>query len=291
MLELELVDVNGIVLATDKLLRRLIGEDVELVTVAGAETRAVNSDPGQLEQVLINLALNARDAMPAGGKLTIETETVEHDGAPTLRLRVSDTGEGMDEATRARAFEPFFTTKEPGRGTGLGLATVYGIVLQSGGTVDVESEPGRGATFTILLPHAAAALPETAPPPSSPGGTETILLAEDEDTIRTLARRVLVERGYTVLEARHGGEALALAGQHEGALDLVLTDVVMPQMSGTELVAQLAAVRPGLRVLFMSGYVGEASLRHGLDAGGASFLDKPFTPDGLARAVRDALDG
>jgi len=252
----------------------------------------------------MNLAVNARDAMPTGGKLTIETANVEHDPdyarereAALLRrfvmLAVSDTGIGMDEATKARIFEPFFTTKEPGKGTGLGLATVYGIVQQSGGFIWVYSEPGHGTTFKIYLPQVEAPLEGRAvgaAPGDLPRGTETILLVEDAAAVRAVTRQVLERQGYTVLEAAHGAAALQTAAGHPGPIHLLLTDVVMPVLSGRQLADQLARLRPDAKVLYASGYTDDAVVRHGVLEAGISYLQKPFTADSLARKVREVLD-
>jgi len=301
----QVVNLGDVVYGVEKMLRRVIGEDVDLVTVLGADAGAVKADVGQLEQVLMNLAVNARDAMPTGGKLTIETANVEHDpdyareqeAAPVSRfvmLAVSDTGTGMDEATKARIFEPFFTTKELGKGTGLGLATVYGIVRQSGGFIWVYSEPGLGTTFKIYLPQvdapAQAGTATSAPGPSRQG-TETVLLVEDAAAVRSVIHEALARQGYTVLEAPNGGEALAIAARHPGPIHLLLTDVVMPGLSGRQLADQLARVRPDTKVLYTSGYTNDAVVRHGVLESGIAYLQKPFTLDGLARKVREVLDG
>jgi signal transduction histidine kinase len=304
VLEPKVFNLNAIVTDTAKMLRRLIGEDIELNTTLEPGLRRVRADPGQLEQVLINLAVNARDAMPQGGKLTIETanaelhETYTHAYAdlppgPYVMMAVSDTGCGMDEATKARIFEPFFTTKGPGKGTGLGLATVYGIVKQSEGHVAVYSEPGRGTTFKIYLPVAEERVPSGK---SHPGlqparpGTETILLAEDEPALQALARHVLQSHGYTVLEAGQGDKALRIAQDYKGTIHLLVTDVVMPAMSGRQLAERLAANRPGVKVLYLSGYTDDAVVRHGVLQAETAFLQKPFTPGALAQKVREVLD-
>jgi CheY-like chemotaxis protein len=298
------LDLNAVVNGLDHMLRRLIGEDVELVNALAPELAPVRADPGQVEQVIVNLAVNARDAMPGGGKLTIDTANVEldtvfaraHAGAipgSYVRLRVADTGVGMDAATRAHLFEPFFTTKAVGKGTGLGLATVYGIVKQSGGYIWVDSEPGHGTVFAIFLPRTSGT-PEPAVSPQSSAaparGTETILLVEDEESVRTLSHRALSRLGYQVLAAPSGADALRVAERHGGPIHLVLTDVVMPGIGGRELVRQLGAIRPGTKVLYISGYSDEAIARHGVLDPGTAFLQKPFTPDGLANKVRAVLD-
>jgi len=296
------VNLSAVVQSVEKMLHRVIGEDVELVTSLDPDVGAVKADVGQLEQVLMNLAVNARDAMPTGGKLTLETGNVEHDpdyareqqASPVRRfvmLAVSDTGVGMDEATRARIFEPFFTTKEPGKGTGLGLATVYGIVQQSGGFIWVYSEPGRGTTFKIYLPQVDAP-PDAAGVAATelPRGTETVLLVEDAAAVRAAVRQVLERQGYTVLEAPHGNAALALATAHDGPIHLLLTDVVMPGLSGRQVADQLKQLRPDTRVLYASGYTDDAVVRHGVLEAGIAYLQKPFTTGSLARKVRETLD-
>jgi PAS domain S-box-containing protein len=300
----QIVNLGDVVYGVEKMLRRVIGEDVDLVTVLGPDAGAVKADVGQLEQVLMNLAVNARDAMPTGGKLTIETANVEHDpdyareqeAAPVSRfvmLAVSDTGTGMDEATKARIFEPFFTTKELGKGTGLGLATVYGIVRQSGGFIWVYSEPGLGTTFKIYLPQVdavAEAGAGAAATGTSRRGTETVLLVEDAAAVRSVIHEALARQGYTVLDAPNGVEALQIAASHPGPIHLLLTDVVMPGLSGRQLSDALAAVRPDTRVLYTSGYTDDAVVRHGVLESGIAYLQKPFTVDGLARKVREVLD-
>jgi CheY-like chemotaxis protein len=304
VLQPKVLDLNAVVAGMDSMLRRLIGEDIDLVTVLEPALWCVRADPGQLEQVMLNLAVNARDAMPTGGKLTIETGNVELDEGYASRhvavkpgsfvlLAVSDTGMGMDEATRSRIFEPFFTTKEQGEGTGLGLATVYGIVKQSGGSIWCYSEPGQGTAFKIYLPRVDEAVEslEPAPPAAEPQrGTETVLLAEDEDELRSVAREILEMYGYTVLEAHHPDEALLIAERHSGPIPVLVTDVVMPKMSGRDLARRLAPLRPEMRVLYISGYTDEAIVRHGVLDPGTAFLEKPFNPDELARKVREVLD-
>jgi len=302
MLQPQLVDINTLVKQLERLLRRLINEDVELVTALAPDLHRVTVDPASVEQILVNLALNARDAMPIGGRLTIETANVELDDTyavthvsmkpgPYVMLAVSDTGHGMDAETRARVFEPFFTTKEQGRGSGLGLATVYGIVKQSGGYIWVYSEPGHGTVFKAYLPQTAPAsdAPGLPDDTTEPVGWETVLLVEDEDLVRVLAREVLRRHQYNVLEAHHGVEALKVAEHHPHDIHLLVTDVVMPQMSGRELADRLAVVRPSMKRLFMSGYTDHA-LVHDQVTRGFAFLQKPFTPDVFARKVRSILD-
>jgi PAS domain S-box-containing protein len=297
------VNLSHVVQGVEEMLRRVIGEDVDLVTSLDPDVGAVKADVGQLEQVLMNLAVNARDAMPTGGKLMLETANVEHDpdyvreqeASPVRRfvmLAVSDTGIGMDEATKARIFEPFFTTKEPGKGTGLGLATVYGIVHQSGGFLWVYSEVGRGTTFKIYLPEVDAPVSSTGDAAATdlPRGTETVLVAEDSEAVRAVTRQVLERQGYTVLEAPHGNAALALAAAHDGPIDLLLTDVVMPGLSGRQLADALTKLRPATRVLYASGYTDDAVVRHGVLEAGIAYLQKPFTIANLARKVRETLD-
>jgi len=300
----QVLDLNAAVANMEKILRRLIGEDIELETVQRPDLGMVKADPAQIEQVIMNLAVNSRDAMPQGGKLIIETANVELDGAyagshvavspgPYVMLAVSDTGVGMDAETRARIFEPFFTTKERGRGTGLGLATVYGIVKQSAGNIWVYSERGRGTTFKIYLPRAeevVVAAHVFAAQATPPRGSETILLVEDEDGVRSLVRRVLQESGYTVLEASRPNEALTTCQQYEGLIHLLFTDVVMPQMSGRELAEKLSPLRPEMKTLYMSGYTDVAILHHGVLDPGMPFLQKPFTTEAIAHKVRQVLD-
>ena len=295
---------NDVVANMDKLLRRLLGEDVELRTVLASDVAAVKADPSQLEQVVLNLAVNARDAMLNGGRLTIETQNVELDqeyvrghlsaqpGAYVM-LAVSDTGVGMDATTQARIFEPFFTTKEKGKGTGLGLATVYGIVKQSGGWIWVYSEPGHGTSFKVYFPRASEAAAPVAPSPASPlsvRGSETVLVVEDDEMIRNLVQKVLKANGYTVLVAAGGRDAERVAGQHPGPIHLLMTDVVMPGMNGREVAQRLAAARAGIRVLYLSGYTDDAIVHHGVLKPGVAFLQKPFTPAVLGRKVREVLD-
>jgi two-component system cell cycle sensor histidine kinase/response regulator CckA len=303
-LEARLVPINQLVMQIEKLLRRLIGEDVELVTIVAAAQDIVQADPGRLEQVIMNMVVNARDAMPGGGKLTIETGIVhlsESFSAKQLgvtpgqyvTISIVDTGIGMDEATQSHMFEPFFTTKSPGHGTGLGLATAYGIIRQSGGAIRIMSDLGKGTTVRIYLPAAhthAAAAPEKAVHSGPLTGAETILLVEDEARVRKLIVDVLTARGYGVLEATRGEEALRLCKLHRGDIDLAVVDVVMPEISGPDLVRQLAPMRPRMNVLYISGYTDEAIVHHGIPESGAAFLQKPFLPDALARKVREVLD-
>ncbi|HXA97107.1 MAG TPA: response regulator [Candidatus Dormibacteraeota bacterium] len=304
VLEPRVLDLNGTVTGIEPLLRRLIGEHIEIAVRRGSDLGRVKADAGQLEQVILNLAVNARDAMPQGGRLVLETSNATLDETATRRaldvepgayvlLAVTDSGHGMDAATQAQIFEPFFTTKEVGKGTGLGLSTVYGIVKQSDGFIEVESEPGQGASFRVFLPRVEEAAPsgdEAKAPASRPRGSETVLLVEDDEALRMLAREILTVQGYAVLEAASPVEALRLHQSHAGTIHLLLTDVVMPQMNGQQLADRLLAERPDLAVLFMSGYTGAAlAQRAGGEFGGA-FLPKPFTPDGLSRRVREVLD-
>jgi two-component system cell cycle sensor histidine kinase/response regulator CckA len=304
VLEPRVLDLNTIVSDTEKMLRRLIGEDISLTTIMDPALERVKVDPGQMEQIILNLAVNARDAMPQGGKLTIETGNVRLDESyaqahPEVKpgryvlLAVSDTGCGMDEATKAHIFEPFFTTKGPGKGTGLGLATVYGIVKQSGGFIYVYSELGRGTTFKIYLPlvkETASRGKSVAGLRKSASGTETLLLVEDEDAVRALTRHALKMCGYTVLEAGHSDEAIRICKHHEGVIHLLVSDVVMPQMGGRQLAERLLAMRPKMRVLYLSGYTDDAVVRHGILQAEVAFLQKPFTINALANKVREVLD-
>jgi PAS domain S-box-containing protein len=298
------LDLDAVVADLEKMVRRLIGEDIEMVVSLDPDLGRVKADAGQIEQVVMNLVINARDAMPRGGKLTIETSNAEmddsyirrHAGAMTgsyVCLAVTDTGTGMDRETQSRIFEPFFTTKGPGKGTGLGLSTAYGIVKQSGGYISVDSELGKGTTFRVYLPrvfdsdHVVPAA--KAPQPST--GRETILLTEDEEGLRVLAKRILKAHGYVVLEASGGEDALRIAQAHPGPIHLLLTDAVMPGMGGSELARRITVDRPQTRVLYMSGYTDDAVVRHGLLEAGTAFIQKPFTTEALAGKVRAVLDG
>jgi len=298
------LDLNEVLANTEKMLKRILGEDVDFSLALGSDLGRVRVDPGHIEQVVMNLAVNARDAMPKGGKLTIETANVVLDDSYVrthlparsgrfVMLAVSDTGVGMDKATQARIFEPFFTTKPKGQGTGLGLSTVFGIVEQSGGTLWVYSEPGCGTTFKIYLPFVDAEVEAVRPAlaPTTLKGDETILLVEDEDQVRVIAGAVLRRYGYKVLVARNAGEALLLCEGHPGSIDVLVTDVVMPQMSGPELAQRLAVGRPEMRILCMSGYTDDSIVRHSVLQPGVAYLQKPFTPQSLATKVREVLDG
>jgi PAS domain S-box-containing protein len=304
VLQPRVLDLNAVVAEVEKMLRRLIGEDIHLLATPGAGLGYIRADPGQIEQVLMNLAVNARDAMPKGGGLILETANVVLDEAyasahPEIRagrfvmLSVTDTGEGMDAATQARAFEPFFTTKSAGKGTGLGLATVFGIVQQSGGSVSVDSELGVGTTCRIYFPRVEEAPSRPfpgAPDAPPPRGTETVLVVEDEETLREMIREILESAGYTVLESSDPDEALFKISTLDAPVRLLLTDVVMPGLSGPELAQSVRIARPGIQVLFMSGYTDEAMGLHGVLGAGTNFIQKPFTPEGLLRKVRDAID-
>jgi CheY-like chemotaxis protein len=281
LLQPVLLDLNGLIRNLEPALRGLLGPRVALELACETGLRSVRADPAQVEQVLVNLAVNARDAMPQGGRLTLETANVEGDpSGPQVRLTVRDTGQGIAEAVRPHLFEPFFTTKGVGQGSGLGLAAVHGIVGQSGGRVEVHSEVDRGTAFVIHLPAVGGPPPR----PASPGG-ETVLLVETEDGVRALTRLVLQTSGYHVLEARDGDEALALAAGHAAPVPLLVTGVVMPCMSGTQLAERLRPLRPEMRVLYLSGYPDAALGRHG-----AAVLETPFSPAALVRKVRELLD-
>jgi PAS domain S-box-containing protein len=303
ILKPEVLDLTRVIEDLETTIHRVGGEDVELVFALARDLASVKADPGQIEQALLNLVVNARDAMPDGGTLRIEARNVTLDAAyaadhpgtrpgPHAMVAVSDTGVGMDEVTRQRIFEPFFTTKALGKGTGLGLSMVYGIVKQSGGSIDVSSEPGRGATFRIYLP-AVSERPVSRPAVTVPAvarGKETVLVVEDEPALRELTTRVLTGAGYTVLQAGTGAEAVALLERHPGTVDLLFTDVVMPGMTGRELAVRLASLRPAMRVLYTSGYTEDAILRYGVLDDASRFLTKPYTPAELRRRIREALD-
>lgn len=304
VLQTEILDLHGILKDLDKMLRRLIGEDIDLNTKIDAELWKVVADPGQIEQIVMNLVVNARDAMPAGGKVTIEATNVELDEAyarshdsvtpgPHVMLGVSDTGSGMDAATLARIFDPFFTTKEKGRGTGLGLSTVHGIVKQHGGHIWAYSEPGEGTSFKIYLPKALGTeqeVTEVSDEVVDFRGRETVLVVEDEPAVLRLAVRVLERKGYTVLKARDGLEGETVANAHQGQIDLLLTDVVMPKASGKQLAEKLLVSRPDLKVLYMSGYTDNSIVHHGILDANTHFLEKPFSLNALAKKVREVLN-
>jgi two-component system cell cycle sensor histidine kinase/response regulator CckA len=302
VLEPQVLDLNGLLRDSERLLRRLLTENLELRIVLAPEIGRIRADPVQLRQVVLNLVVNARDAMPDGGLLTLETQNADIDAEYTARhglvsagryvlLAVSDTGVGMDAETKGRIFEPFFTTKERGRGTGLGLATVYGIVQQSGGFIWVYSEPGRGATFKVYLPRVDAEVTAESerPVPESPRGSETIVLVEDDKQVRDLAERALERQGYTVRTAANAAEAMRLLESDAGPVHLLVTDVIMPGMNGRELAERLALFYPDLKVLYVSGYTDDVIVRHGMLGPDTSFLQKPFTPDALARKVSQVL--
>ena len=303
VIEPKVLDLNGVVVGIDKMLRRILGDDVDLISLSTTPLWRVRVDPGSIEQVIMNLVVNARDAMPTGGKLTLETKNVvldeafvrQHLGAKPghhVMLAVSDTGIGMDEQVQSRIFEPFFTTKEKGKGTGLGLSTVFGIVQQSGGSIWVYSELGKGTTFKVYLPSVDAPIDtlNSLEPRTSLHGSETILVVEDDDQVRAVARTILRKHGYLVLEARRAGEALIRSEAHSGVIQLLLSDVVMPQGSGPELAKRLAKARPDMKVLFMSGYTDDSIVRHGVLEANVALLQKPLTPESLATKVREVLD-
>jgi len=300
----EVLDLNQVMAGMDRMLRRLIREDLELITIPGPNLGTIRADRGQLEQIVMNLVLNARDAIAEGGRITIETARVELDQAfardhlgvtpgPYVLLSIADNGSGMDQATRSRIFEPYFTTKGNGRGTGLGLSTVYGIVQQCGGSIWVDSQPGKGTMFRIYLPEAQKELPLEAArsvPEPALRGSETILLVEDEDQVRSLAREILQRNGYRVLGLRSAGEALLTSEQYPGEIQLLLSDVVMPQMSGRQLANRLRAQRPSMKVLLMSGYGNDALPSDNAREGGLALIAKPLTPYALSHKVREVLD-
>jgi two-component system, cell cycle sensor histidine kinase and response regulator CckA len=303
ILEPRIIDLNAVIDGVAKMLRRLVGEHIELSVAGAAQLGSVRVDPGQIEQVLMNLVVNSRDALADGGKITIETANVmldaayaaDHAGVKAgayVMLAVTDTGAGMDAATRERIFDPFFTTKEMGSGTGLGLSTVFGIVQQSGGSIWVYSEPGVGTTIKVYLPQAdgpcdvVAVLPEVV----STRGSETILLVEDEQSVRVLTRTILERQGYRVIEAQSGGDALLICEQHAATIHVLLTDVVMPRMSGRKLAERLSTIRPQMKVLYMSGYTDDSIVRHGVLESGVAFLQKPITPETLSRKLREVID-
>ena len=304
VLKPQVIDLNSSVTSMVPMLRRLIGETIELSPALQADLGRVEADPSQIEQIIMNLVVNARDSMPRGGRVDVETANADLDATfarrhvPTrpgryVMLAVSDTGSGMDKATQAHIFEPFFTTKQLGKGTGLGLATVYGIVKQSDGYIWVYSEPGMGSTFRIYLPRvkgdiASESARVTPAPPRR--GSETVLIVEDDRTVRSLACEMLRLNGYTVLQAQDGREALDLVRRHGRPIHLLLTDVVMPEMSGRELARSVAGLEPGIGVLYMSGYTDGVIAHHGVLDAGVAYIQKPFTADSLARKVREALD-
>lgn len=307
VVELQVIDLNSLMVNIDMMLQRLIGEDVELVILPSENLGAVKVDPTQIEQVVVNLAVNARDAMPEGGTLIVETSNIEFGeeelknhpdmaAGPYVMFAVSDTGHGMSEEVKAHLFEPFYTTKEKGKGTGLGLSTCYGIIAQNKGYIWVYSEIGSGTTFKIYLPSSDV-IPQGTERPSGtksnelPRGSETVLLVEDEEQVRELAARVLRQQGYTVLQASNGVEALSIASRHaDGEIDLLLTDVVMPLIGGRELSIKLRDIHPNVRVIYTSGYTDEAVIRHGMLKPGTDFVQKPYSLAGLTQKIRSVLD-
>jgi PAS domain S-box-containing protein len=302
VLQPQVFNLNNLMKDVEPLIRRLIGEDIALKFGYSAETAMIRADKGQIQQVLMNLCLNARDAMPEGGEVTIRTATCEENGSglrahprlsegPCVCMSVCDTGSGIDASVLPHIFEPFFTTKETGRGTGLGLSTVYGIVEQSGGAIDVLSEPGQGATFIVYLPvvHESATPDPVEAQPAKVLSDATILLVEDDELVRRVTSSALAKNGYKVLEAVDGADALRVCQKFDGPIHLVLSDVIMPGLSGPETAAQLRRLRPGLRTLFMSGYMGERIIRHGIQESDFAFIEKPFTPQSLLRKIREVL--
>jgi CheY-like chemotaxis protein len=304
LLQPRVFSLNSLITDSSKMLKRLLGEDIELVTVLDPNVGQVKADAGQMDQVILNLAVNARDAMPQGGTLTLETRHIVLDEVYAekhlslqpgsyVMLAISDTGCGMDAHTLSQIYEPFFTTKERGKGTGLGLPMVYGIVQQSGGSIWVYSEPGHGTTFKIYLPRIeepAVKAEEKRAEPDSPHGSETVLVVEDDDLVRQLTCQALRKYGYQVVEAANGGEAILACERHQRPIPLMVTDLVMPQMSGRELAVRLRALQPQMQVLYMSGYTDDAVIRHGLLDPAVYFLQKPFTPSALAHKVLNVLD-
>jgi CheY-like chemotaxis protein len=305
VVEPKILDLNAIVKDTEKMLKRLIGEDISLTAALDPKLGRIKADAGQIDQVLMNLAANARDAMPRGGKLTIETANVGLDAeyasahpevrpGPYILLAVSDDGFGIDSATLSHLFEPFFTTKGLARGTGLGLATVYGIVKDSGGHLSVYSEVGSGTSFKVYFPRVdeEVALTDTPKPEAADtkDGKETVLLVEDEEDVRTFTRHLLHSFGYRVLDASDGVEAMRVSEQHREPIPLLISDVIMPRMGGRQLAENLKSVRPDLKVLFISGYTDDAIVRHGVLQSDVAFLQKPFTPTALASKVREVLE-
>jgi CheY-like chemotaxis protein len=299
----KVLDLNDLLTSMDKMLQRILGADVDLVSLPTLRLGRVRADPSNIEQVIMNLVVNARDAMPTGGKLTMETANVILDDAyaqahlgvspgPHVMLAVTDTGTGIEKATLARIFEPFFTTKESGKGTGLGLSTVFGVVRQSGGSVWVYSEVGKGTTFKVYLPRVDAAVETVGEtlPPTTLRGSEAILLVEDDDQVRIVARGILRRAGYHVIDARNAGEALLHSEKHPTTIHLLLSDVVMPQVSGPELAKRLASARPDMKVLCMSGYTDDSIVRHGVLEAHIAYLQKPITPEALSTRVREVLD-
>jgi CheY-like chemotaxis protein len=297
------LDLNLVILDMERMLRRLIEEDVDLKIITTPKLGAVTVDPGYLNQIIMNLVINARDAMPCGGHIIVETAEVDFymnhqtrsglaPPGPYVLMRVSDSGIGMDESIQSHIFDPFFTTKEPGKGTGLGLSTVYGIIKQSGGFIDLKSEPGKGSTFTIYFPRLEAA---TEPPKKERPqttlfrGEGTVLLVEDEDVLRNLLSKFLRLHGYTVLEARHGGEALRVCEEHQGPIKIMVTDVVMPEMSGRELADRLMPLHPEMRIIYMSGYTEDEVVQRGVAELTVAFLQKPFKPIDLLYQVHAVL--